>query len=231
MAYVLGLIYTDGNLHIRKTKSGYETGTLTFAQKEKELVEKLLHLMDCNAKIRFKEKREFENTTAGELYYFSIGNNDLSDDLTRLGVTQNKSLKMMFPKIPDEHLRHFIRGIFDGDGSVYLDKRTKAITHFLSYYAQNLPNKMFLYELKRNIGFTFKEFDNMVNSTCKYFKELGLRRGDILTCYTENSLEFCLLLCASIRYGTIFFPFPFLFIPLEMFRDTHILKPSAFFID
>ena len=35
MAYVLGLIYTDGNLHIRKDKSEYEIGILSFAQKER----------------------------------------------------------------------------------------------------------------------------------------------------------------------------------------------------
>jgi hypothetical protein len=38
MAYILELIYTDGNLHIRKNKSGYELGTLYFGQKDKELV-------------------------------------------------------------------------------------------------------------------------------------------------------------------------------------------------
>ncbi|MES2589507.1 MAG: LAGLIDADG family homing endonuclease [Bacteroidota bacterium] len=121
MAYVLGLIYTDGNLHIRKAKSSYELGVLSFAQKEKELVEKFLNLMGCDATIRFKEKRELKNTTAGELYYFSIGNNDVANDLLRLGITPNKSLDMEFPKIPDEFLRHFVRGFFDGDGSVYLE--------------------------------------------------------------------------------------------------------------
>ena len=121
MAYVLGLIYTDGNLHIRKAKSGYELGTLSFAQKEKELVEKFLKLMDCDATIRFRERREFETTTAGELYYFSIGNNDIANDLQRVGVTANKSLDMKFPNVHDKYFRHFVRGLFDGDGSVYLD--------------------------------------------------------------------------------------------------------------
>jgi intein-encoded DNA endonuclease-like protein len=124
MAYVLGLIYTDGNLHIRKTASGYETGILTFGQKDKELVEKFLKLMDCDAIIRLKERREFENTTSGELYYFSIGNNDLANDLKKLGLTPNKSLDMVFPEIPKIYLRHFIRGLFDGDGSVYIDNKT-----------------------------------------------------------------------------------------------------------
>jgi len=122
MAYVLGLIYTDGNLHIRKAQSGYELGILTFGQKDKELVEKFVKLMDCDATIRFKDKREFKNTTAGELYYFSIGNNDIANDLIRIGVTPNKSLDMQFPEIPNDYLRHFVRGLFDGDGSAYFDK-------------------------------------------------------------------------------------------------------------
>jgi len=127
MAYVLGLIYTDGNLHIRKEKSGYELGTLSFGQKDKELVEKFLKLMDCDAQIRFKERKEFENTTAGELYYFAIGNNDISNDLEKLGITPNKSLEMKFPEIPEECFRDFVRGLFDGDGSVYLDNKIMAL--------------------------------------------------------------------------------------------------------
>jgi len=122
MAYVLGLIYTDGNLHIRKYKSGYQLGILAFAQKDKELVEKFLQLMDCDAKIRFKKRKEFKNTTAGELYYFSIGNNDIANDLMQLGITPDKSLNMKFPEIPNEFIRHYIRGLFDGDGSIFLDR-------------------------------------------------------------------------------------------------------------
>lgn len=132
MAYVLGLIYTDGNLFIRKNTSGYELGVLSFAQKEKELVEKFLNLMECNATIRFRERRELDNTTAGELYYFSIGNNDISNDLIQLGITPNKSLNMSFPEIPNDYLRHFIRGFFDGDGSVYLESNKSIRVKLLS---------------------------------------------------------------------------------------------------
>lgn len=121
MSYVLGLIYTDGNLHIRKAKSGYVTGILSFGQKDKELVEKFLNLMNCDARIRFRERRVFNNTTSGELFYITIGNNDLAKDLIKLGVAPNKSLDMKFPEISNEYLRHFVRGFFDGDGSVYIE--------------------------------------------------------------------------------------------------------------
>lgn len=124
MVYVLGLIYTDGNLSFNTSESGYKLGILSFGQKDKKLVKKFLNLMKCDVKIRFRKRREFKTTTAGELYYFSIGNNDLAVDLIKLGITPNKSLDMKFPEIPNEYLRHFVRGIFDGDGSVYLDKLT-----------------------------------------------------------------------------------------------------------
>ncbi|RLD80848.1 MAG: hypothetical protein DRJ15_05980 [Bacteroidetes bacterium] len=124
MAYVLGLIYTDGNLHIRKDRSGYELGTLSFGQKDKELVEKFLNMIDCDATVRYRKRQKIKNVTSGELYYFSIGNNDLTNDLIKLGVTPNKSLNMIFPEIPDLFFRHFVRGLFDGDGSVYLDGAT-----------------------------------------------------------------------------------------------------------
>jgi intein-encoded DNA endonuclease-like protein len=132
MAYVLGLIFTDGNLFIRKSKSGYEIGILIFAQKEKELVEKFLKLMDCDATIHFKKSKKFENITAGELYYFAIGSNDLSNDLLKLGVIPNKSLTMTFPEIPQQYLNHFIRGFFDGDGSVYIEREQYARVQLLS---------------------------------------------------------------------------------------------------
>lgn len=121
MAYLLGLIFTDGNLHFRKNKSGYKLGVLSFGQKDIELVEKFLNLMACDAKIRFRKKGEYNNPNAGELYFFNIGNNDIANDLIKLGLTANKSLDMKYPYIPSEFTRHFIRGIFDGDGSVYLE--------------------------------------------------------------------------------------------------------------
>ena len=40
--------------------------------------------------------------------------------MARFGIIQNKSLIIKFPNnIPNEFLRHFVRGYFDGDGGVY----------------------------------------------------------------------------------------------------------------
>ena len=111
MAYVLGVIYTDGciaqNLYSFKV-----------AQKEPELLEKCLKLMDSDAKIVFTKKRGI----AGALYHFQINGKAIIKDLLKLGLKPNKSLSLDFPEIPSACVRHFIRGCWDGDGSVYWDR-------------------------------------------------------------------------------------------------------------
>ncbi len=69
------------------------------------------------------ERKKYNNVVKGEGYSFSIGNNLLYKQLTELGVTPNKSLILEFPSIPREYARHFIRGCWDGDGTVYIEKR------------------------------------------------------------------------------------------------------------
>ena len=53
-----------------------------------------------------------------------INNRHLWETLYSKGCIPNKSLVLKFPDIPQELKRHFIRGYFDGDGSVgiYNDK-------------------------------------------------------------------------------------------------------------
>ena len=134
MAYVLGAICTDGNLNpgrIREPWRAKSTSTvpiISVAQKEPELLEKILHLMDCDAKLYFSKERVYGKTKAGALYHFGISNEKLYDDIVNLGLTPNKSLTMQFPNMPNEFVRHFIRGCWDGDGSVYIDKHSNKIS-------------------------------------------------------------------------------------------------------
>lgn len=116
MAWVLGLIYTDGCL-VKPTRTS--KFMVTVGQKEEELLEKLLVLLKSNAKLTFKPKRGI----TGALYTISINNEEIYADLQRLGLTPAKSLTLQFPDMPSDCVRHFIRGCWDGDGSVYFQKR------------------------------------------------------------------------------------------------------------
>lgn len=44
--------------------------------------------------------------------------------LEALGVIPKKSLIVKFPDVPASFLPDFIRGVFDGDGCIYFDKRS-----------------------------------------------------------------------------------------------------------
>lgn len=132
MAYVLGIVCTDGNIRpsILKnpnTKDSIRVSRLTISQKETELLKKVLKLMNCDTKLLYRKRKKFLNTVSGETYYFHLNSDRLYDDLIRLGLTPNKSLTLKFPNVPKEYVNHFIRGCWDGDGSVFIDKTSNSI--------------------------------------------------------------------------------------------------------
>jgi intein-encoded DNA endonuclease-like protein len=114
MAYVLGVLYTDGNLYHDAKR---ETYRIALAQKQTELLNKVLKLMDCDARLRHRKKRGI----TGEVYFFDIQQKKVYSDLINLGLSPIKNRTIEFPDIPPEFVRHFIRGCWDGDGSIYFE--------------------------------------------------------------------------------------------------------------
>ena len=51
-----------------------------------------------------------------------ISRKQLVYDLISHGVIPNKTKCLVFPKLEQEYIRHFIRGYFDGDGSWYIHR-------------------------------------------------------------------------------------------------------------
>ena len=61
--------------------------------------------------------------------YANIRDKKMVDDLNKLGCVNNKSLILTFPsedQVPVKYLSHFIRGYFDGDGSLHFTQSGKA---------------------------------------------------------------------------------------------------------
>jgi len=110
MAYVLGLIATDGCVS--------KSGTVSLCINDKDLLEKVRRVMGSEHKICQSKHQE-------GLYCFHFARPRLVNDLAGLGILPRKSLNIKFPAVPDAFLIDFIRGVFDGDGSVFFDKRSK----------------------------------------------------------------------------------------------------------
>lgn len=114
-AYFLGLFYADG--YNNQSSKAIRLG---FAKKDKELLDKFLIAIESNHPIKIRE-RNIGNVQT--FYYTDISSLILSNDLAKHGCVQAKThLLDKMPDLPEELYRHFIRGYFDGDGSVYYTK-------------------------------------------------------------------------------------------------------------
>ena len=137
MAWVLGLLFTDGNMQARKRKNGtIHIQGFSISSKDKEIPNNISRLMSSNHKLFIGRDG---------LYRLSIGNRSIVNDLIKHGMTPNKSLTITFPDVPDECMSHFIRGCWDGDGSVFYDERfpkSKLRTFYVS------GSKAFIVELE-----------------------------------------------------------------------------------
>lgn len=115
-AWMLGFIYADGYIDSSKTKLKF-----TLAEKDKDVLEKIKSILRSNSPIKRKEGRQIKGTDyfGSSTVTLMISNAQICQDLEKHGAFYKKSLKLQFPLfLKDELIRHFIRGYFDGDGSI-----------------------------------------------------------------------------------------------------------------
>lgn len=115
-SYWLGFIYGDGSVF----KVG---GRCQFGLKivDRKHLERFRDDIGSEHKISILGATEHEIEgriiQSGESYQLSIANQSFVQRLIDWGVDENKTHNGQIPKISDENMRHFIRGLFDADGS------------------------------------------------------------------------------------------------------------------
>ena len=114
-AYAIGLIVSDGSLSINGRH-------IIFTSKDQEMAE--LFQQGLNIEVPFTKKAR---VLGDEKKYFVVQFSDVLfySFLESIGLTANKSKTIGKIDIPPEYFLHFVRGVFDGDGSTltYFDKR------------------------------------------------------------------------------------------------------------
>ena len=138
LAYIVGLMASDGCL-INDRRH------LNITSKDLEIINTFRSILEIKAKVRMK--------TGGfktEAYDLMFGDVALYDFLIEIGLTPAKSLTIGKLKIPNEFYADFLRGHFDGDGTVYgyRDTRWKSsYMYYVNFYGASLP---FLQWMKEN---------------------------------------------------------------------------------
>lgn len=132
LAYAVGLIATDGSL----SKDGRH---IELTSKDKEQILTFKKCLGIEVKIGKKQSGYKKDS-----YSFRIQFGDVLfyQWLIDLGMNPNKSKTLGTLKIPDKYFFDFLRGCFDGDGSIYAywDPRWESSYMFYLTFASASPD-------------------------------------------------------------------------------------------
>jgi hypothetical protein len=126
-AYFLGFLYADGCnlLHRNRISIGLH-------EKDYELLKRLNDLILSGNDIKIVKQKNVKGhyindkfcRNSGNSIYLHINSKYMSQKLNSLGMIPRKSSIVLFPTcVPSYLMNHFIRGYFDGDGSLITNKR------------------------------------------------------------------------------------------------------------
>lgn len=167
-AYFLGLLMADGSVDERKFYISLQSIDEYILYKFKNYLK-----YDGNIKKQKPHKATYSGQSILQVYSIKI-----CKDLSKYGIVQNKAFITYFPNIPEKFHSHFIRGVFDGDGCVRIDKRSNSLCFGLTGNNKLLEkiqeilkeecNLLFMKTKKINNSYTFEYSGNKI---CKKIYE------------------------------------------------------------
>lgn len=109
MAYILGILASDGT--VRKNINEIK---LTLNENDTELLEKIKNELQFEGNIRhYEDSKGFKNAT------IAFTSQTIKQDLAKYNIVPQKTFTFSFPtRLEQKYWIDFIRGYFDGDGSV-----------------------------------------------------------------------------------------------------------------
>ena len=112
-AYILGLLYADGNVSKEKYKI-----QLGLQERDVDILNAIKKELDAEQPLYFIDKSNIPNHQ--NMNYLHINSKHMYESLKKYGVIPKKSLIITYPEFLSEELqRHFLRGALDGDGCIH----------------------------------------------------------------------------------------------------------------
>lgn len=114
-AYWLGFISADGSL----SNNGYK---LSFGVKDPDILYKFKSAISSGSPVSNFDIYDKRTDKFYNRYSLQICSKEFCQYIRNHGVDENKSKMFKFPEISEKYYSHFIRGLYDGDGSICLKK-------------------------------------------------------------------------------------------------------------
>jgi hypothetical protein len=167
--YFLGLIASDGYMH--KPKHRIE---LALHKVDEHIVELFCERFGVNINVR-------KNINMNRIIF---ANKEIFEEFESYGITQRKSetLNLNLNLMSHTQLRHFIRGYFDGDGSVYINNRSG-----FKMDGTEVP------ESKIRLHFSICGNENTMLKFQEYFKSVGVSVNYSYDMAKNVSYPFCVI--------------------------------------
>jgi hypothetical protein len=115
-AYWLGFLYADGNI-----SGDRNVVALSLAKKDEDHLLKFRHDISAENPIHYKDVKSKNTGEILSAVTLSLCSGKLREDLIKNGCMPNKTFILKYPNyeiVPQNLQRHFIRGMFDGDGCI-----------------------------------------------------------------------------------------------------------------
>lgn len=200
-AYILGLLYADGYMQ----KNHRVTMLTLVGDDEKILLEKIKNAIEYSGPIR-----SYKNAVNNLVHVLQLSSPKLYKDIVKQGCYNKKSLTLTFPtedQVPLHLIHHFVRGYFDGDGSIMFNPN-KRKTDVAILGTQQFCNSLrqsairyigsvgsvsrcmhteFTFSFRISGSYQFERFFNWIYNNAHIFLK---RKHDIFTTFLLNKMEF-----------------------------------------
>jgi intein/homing endonuclease len=166
MAYIFGFWWADGCIYNTKIFD------ITVSKKDKYIIKQIANILNYSG-----NTYDYVDKQVARINFCCA---EMCKDIVMLGGLETKSLSSDFPKIPQEYLRDFIRGYFDGKGTISKIKRKRLNTSFHCDYQFAFTLKSIL-KYEANINGGSYDWDNQI---LKFGNKDSIKLGEYL--YKDN---------------------------------------------
>lgn len=103
------------------------------------------------------------------------------------------------------------------------------ITDYVKKWVEITPDNIALLSADSEVSYTYKEFDKMITLYALRLKDMGIKKGDVITTQWLSTPEFFILTYACATIGAILTPLDIRLQVSEIIRDMNKIDPVAFF--
>lgn len=167
LAYIVGLLATDGCL----SPPGH---LIDLTSKDREQLENFRRCVGVDSRITKKHSggREYLRIQFKNTLFYNF--------LISIGLTPAKSRTLGPLAIPEKYFFHFLRGVFDGDGSTYSYWDSRWKSSFMFYVCFASASKAFIDWLRKNIEDRLAVKGHVTSANRKICYQLKYAKSDSL---------------------------------------------------